>query len=145
MGVPRTRRPGHANSAAALTLRISEAAYVCLQAMRASARKAVEYAEGTGDGWDREELVVDAVANRVSDVAELAKYQFPAEEKDTYPQVPWDDLATAREFITHEYSRLDPDRLRELVEHALPDLIEAINDLGISVMTDDDEPADLDP
>ena len=124
--------------------RISEAAFECFQAMRASARKAVDYAEGAGDGWDREELVVDAIANRVSEVAELAKYQFPAEEKDTYPQLPWDDLATAREFITHEYSRLDPDRLRELVEHALPDVIEAINDLRIPVETDDDEPPDLD-
>lgn len=112
--------------------------------MRASARKAVAYAEAAGDGWDREELVVDAIANRVSEVADLAKYQFPAEEKDTYPQVPWDDLATAREFFTHQYSRLDPDRLRELVENALPDLIDAINELGISVRTDDDEPADLD-
>jgi uncharacterized protein with HEPN domain len=127
-----------------LTPRISEAAYVCLQAMRASARQAVAYAQEAGDGWDREDLVVDAIANRVSVVAELARYQFPAEEKDTYSQVPWDDLATAREFITHEYSRLDTDRLRELVEIALPDLIEAINDLGISVETDDDEPADLD-
>ena len=117
---------------------------MCLQAMRASARKAIAYAEAEGDGWDREALVVDAVANRVSVVAELAKYQFPAEEKDTYPQVPWDDLATAREFLTHEYSRLDSDRLRELVENALPDLIEAINDLGISVVIDDDEPTDLD-
>jgi uncharacterized protein with HEPN domain len=112
--------------------------------MRASARKAVAYAQEAGDGWDREDVVVDAIANRVSVVAELARYQFPAEEKDTYSQVPWDDLFTAREFITHEYSRLDTDRLRELVEIALPDLIEAINDLGISVETDDDEPADLD-
>jgi uncharacterized protein with HEPN domain len=126
-----------------VTLRIGESAYECFQAMRASARKAVAYAEAAGDGWDREELVVDAIANRVSDVAELAKYQFPAEEKDAYPQVPWDDLATAREFFTHNYSRLDADRLRELVENALPDLIEAINDLGISVLTDDDEPSDL--
>ena len=125
--------------------KISEDAFVCFQAMRASARIAVMYAEGAGDGWDREDIVVDAVANRVSNVAELAKYQFPAEEKDTYPQVPWDDLATSREFITHEYSRLDTDRLRELVEIALPDLIEAINDLGIPVEIDDDEPPDLDP
>jgi uncharacterized protein with HEPN domain len=124
--------------------RISEAAYVCLQSMRASARQAVTYADAAGDGWDREDLVVDAIANRVSVVAELARYQFPAEEKDAYVQVPWDDLATAREFITHEYSRLDTDRLRELVEIALPDLIEAINDLGISVAIDDDEPSDLD-
>ena len=123
---------------------ISEAAFECFQAMRFSARKAVTYTEAAGDGWDREDLVVDAVANCVSVVAELAKYQFPAEEKDTYPQLPWDDLATAREFITHEYSRLDPDRLRELVENALPDLIEAINDLRIPVETDDDEPSDLD-
>ncbi|HEY8863202.1 MAG TPA: HepT-like ribonuclease domain-containing protein [Candidatus Dormibacteraeota bacterium] len=127
-----------------MTLRTGEPAYECFQAMRASARKAVAYAEAAGDGWDREELVVDAIANRVSEVADLAKYQFPAEEKDTYPQVPWDDLATAREFFTHQYSRLDPDRLRELVENALPDLIDAINELGISVRTDDDEPADLD-
>lgn len=112
--------------------------------MRESARKAVAYAESVGDGWDREELIVDAIANRVSEVADLAKYHFPAEEKDTYPQVPWDELATAREFFTHQYVRLDPERLRELVEIALPDLIDAINDLGISVRTDDDEPADLD-
>jgi uncharacterized protein with HEPN domain len=126
-----------------LTLRISEAAYVCFQVMRASARKGVAYAEEAGDGWDREELVVDAVANRVSQVAEFAKYQFPAEEKDSYPQVPWDDLASAREFFTREYTRLDSDRLRELVESALPELIEAINELGISVVIDDD-PSDLD-
>jgi uncharacterized protein with HEPN domain len=124
--------------------KISEDAFVCFQAMRASARIAVTYAESAGDGWDREDVVVDAVANRLSNVAELAKYQFPAEEKDTYPQVPWDDLATSREFITHEYSRLDTDRLRELVEIALPDLIEAINDLGIPVETDDEEPPELD-
>jgi uncharacterized protein with HEPN domain len=123
---------------------ISEAAYECFQVMRASARKALAYTEDAGDGWDREDLVVDAIANRVSDIADLAKYQFPAEEKDTYSQIPWDDLATAREFFTHEYSRLDAERLRELVENALPDLIEAINDLGISVVTDDDEPSELD-
>jgi uncharacterized protein with HEPN domain len=122
---------------------ISEDAHACFQAMRASARKAVAYAEAEGDGWDREDLVVDAIANRVSEVADLAKYQFPAEEKDTYPQVPWDDLATAREFFTHQHSRLDPDRLRELVENALPDLIDAINELGIPVETDDDEPSEL--
>jgi len=127
-----------------VTLRTGEPAYECFQAMRASARKALAYAEAAGDGWDREELIVDAIANRVSEVADLAQYQFPAEEKDTYPQVPWDDLATAREFFTHQYSRLDPDRLRELVENALPDLIDAINELGISVRTEPDEPADLD-
>ena len=126
-----------------MTSRISDAAYVCFQAMRTSARKAVAYADEAGDGWDREELVLDAIANRVSEVAEFAKYQFPAEEKDTYPQVPWDDLASAREFFTREYTRLDSDRLRELVESALPDLIDAINELGISVVIDDD-PTDLD-
>jgi len=99
--------------------------------MRHNAERALSHAARGGRDWQRDELVVDAVANRVRQVAELATYQFPVEEKEDYPQIPWDQLARARHFYTHHYSRLDPQQLRDTVEAALPELIRAVDALGI--------------
>src|SRR5579862_6917109 len=65
--------------------------------MRQNAAKALQHASRGGDCWQQDDLVVDAVANRVRQVTELAKYQFPDDEKSGYPQVPWDELARARD------------------------------------------------
>lgn len=91
---------------------MSNFALAVLAEMRDNASKAIEYAERGGDRWEQHGLIADAVANRVRQVTELAKYAFPEDEKKDYPQVPWDELARARDFYTHHYRDLDFERLR---------------------------------
>jgi uncharacterized protein with HEPN domain len=98
---------------------VSDLALVILAEMRQNAAKALEHAARGGDRWHEDDLVVDAVANRVRQLTELAKYQFPEDEKGDYPQVPWDELARARDFYTHHYDDLDVTKLRATVEGPL--------------------------
>lgn len=105
--------------------------------MRDSAQKAVAHTARGGDAWHNDELVVDAVANRVRLVTELAKYAFPGDEKADFPQIPWDDLARARDFYTHHYSRLDPERLRDTVEVSLGRLLDELDRLEIPDYAED--------
>jgi len=108
-----------------------------LAEMRDNAQRAIAYATRGGDNWHQDELVVDAVANRVRQVTELAKYAFPEDEKADFPQIPWDKIARVRDFYTHHYSRLNPERLRRTVEVSLRELLEELDRLGIPDFLDE--------
>ena len=110
---------------------MSDLALVILAEMRDSASKAVEHSRRGGDRWEEDDLIVDAVANRVRQVTELAKYAFPEDEKNEYPEVPWDELARARDFYTHHYHDLDAERLRATVEGPLRDLLRVLVELDL--------------
>jgi hypothetical protein len=60
---------------------VSDLALVILAEMRDSASKAVEHSRRGGDIWEEDDLIVDAVSNRVRQVSELAQYAFPEDEK----------------------------------------------------------------
>jgi uncharacterized protein with HEPN domain len=112
-------------------------AFAVLAQMRDSARLAVAYTDREGPEWHHEELICDAVANRVRQVAELAKYAFPKSERDQYPQVPWNELARVRDFYTHHYARLDPQRLRQTVDSSLRTLLTELERLDLPDFVDD--------
>ncbi|HVB78245.1 MAG TPA: HepT-like ribonuclease domain-containing protein [Candidatus Nitrosotalea sp.] len=102
---------------------MSDLALVILAEMMKDATKAIEHVDRGGDRWPEDDLIVDAVANRVRQVAELAKYQFPEDEKADYPQIPWDEIARARDFYTHHYRDLDAELLRRTVDGPLRQLV----------------------
>ncbi len=110
---------------------MSNFALAVLAEMRDNASKAIEYAERGGDRWEQHGLIADAVANRVRQVTELAKYAFPEDEKKDYPQVPWDELARARDFYTHHYRDLDFERLRGTVDGPLRKLLDILIELDL--------------
>jgi uncharacterized protein with HEPN domain len=110
---------------------MSNFALAVLAEMLGNASKAVEYAERGGDRWEQDGLIADAVANRVRQVTELAKYAFPEDEKKDYPQVPWDELARARDFYTHHYRDLDLERLRGTVDGPLHELLDILIELDL--------------
>jgi len=116
---------------------LSELAIGVLAEMRPSARRAIAYARRGGGNWHQDELVVDAVANRVRQVAELAKYAFPEDEKADFPQIPWDEIARVRDFYTHHYSKLDPARLRETVDVSLRGLLDELDRLEVPDFVDE--------
>lgn len=110
---------------------MSDFALAVLAEMRDNASKAIEYADRGGDRWEQDGLIADAVANRVRKVTELAKYAFPEDEKKDYPQLPWDELARARDFYTHHYRDLDFERLRGTVDGPLRELVGILVDLDL--------------
>lgn len=117
---------------------MSRVAIAVLAQMRDSARLAGSHASRGGADWHHDELIVDAVANRVRQIAELAKYAFPEDERDHYPRVPWNELARVRDFYTHHYARLDPQRLRQTVEGPMSTLLAELERLDLPEFTDDD-------
>lgn len=110
---------------------MSELALAVLAEMRENASKAIQYARSGGESWQEDGLIADAVANRVRQVTELAKYAFPEDEKQEYGRVPWDEMARARDFYTHHYRDLDVERLRATVDGPLRDLLGILDELDL--------------
>jgi len=67
----------------------------------------------------------DAVARRLESIGEAVK-GLPQDLRDRYPEVPWRDIAGARDVLVHEYFRIDLDLAWEMVKVDIPDLAERI-------------------
>jgi uncharacterized protein with HEPN domain len=67
----------------------------------------------------------DAVARRLEIIGEAVK-GLPRDLRDRYPEVPWRDIAGARDVLVHEYFRIDLDLAWEMVKEDIPDLAEKI-------------------
>ncbi len=98
--------------------------------MLANAERVLEWVERAGPRWFDDPFSVDAIAKRVEQVAEIAKYQFPLPLRRDYPQIDWDSIAGARDKFVHEYRYLDVRILRGIVESDIPRLIAILRDLG---------------
>ncbi len=97
-----------------------------LRFMRECAERAMNYAADHPD-WRRDDLVLDAIAKRVEQLAELAKYRLPRAQRADYPEIPWDVIAGMRDRLVHEYADLDVEILASIVEEDLPVVIQAID------------------
>ncbi len=96
--------------------------------MRSNAQLALDYAREHPD-WLERQIVLDAIAKRIEQVAELAKYQFPRELRDRFPEIEWNAIAGMRDRLVHDYDQLDLDVLRAVIEGHLPRLIATIQAL----------------
>jgi uncharacterized protein with HEPN domain len=67
----------------------------------------------------------DAVARRLEVIGEATK-RLPQELRDRYPNVPWRDIAGARDVLVHEYFRIDLELAWEMVQDDVPKLAEQV-------------------
>lgn len=63
----------------------------------------------------------DAVARRLEIIGEAVK-RLPHELLVQYPEIPWRDIAGARDILIHEYFRIDLDLAWEMVRDDVPGL-----------------------
>ena len=63
----------------------------------------------------------DAVARRLEIVGEAVK-GLSQDLRDRYPEVPWRDIAGARDVLVHEYFRIDLDLAWHMVKTDVPAL-----------------------
>ncbi|GMQ82956.1 MAG: DUF86 domain-containing protein [Rhodothermia bacterium] len=70
----------------------------------------------------------DAVIRRLEIIGEAVK-GLPTDLRDKYPDIPWRDIAGARDILIHEYFRVDPELAWEMAREDLPRLASEIEEI----------------
>jgi uncharacterized protein with HEPN domain len=63
----------------------------------------------------------DALVRRLEIIGQAVK-GLPQDLRDLHPQVPWREIAGARDILAHEYFRVDLDLAWDMIQHNVPEL-----------------------
>lgn len=74
-------------------------------------------------------MAYDAVLRNLAVIGEAVR-SLPNETRDRVPGVPWAAIAGLRNVVVHEYFRVNPDLVLDIVEHQLTPLAERLRTLG---------------
>lgn len=97
--------------------------------MLLAARKVLEFA--TGVDWrrfKRDDLIQNAVMCQIQIIGEAANKVSPGSKSD-HPEVPWREIVAMRNRLVHEYFRILPDRVWEVVQTHVSALIRMLEPL----------------
>jgi uncharacterized protein with HEPN domain len=70
-------------------------------------------------------MAYDAVLRNLAVIGEAVR-NVPDETRASMPDVPWASIAGLRNVVVHEYFRVNPDLILDIVEHQLADLAAAL-------------------
>ncbi len=95
--------------------------------------EAAELLERYTAGLSRQEFAgniekQDAVARRLEIIGESVK-RLPKDLRDQHPDVPWREIAGARDVLVHEYFRIDVDLAWAMVKQDVPELAARIRSI----------------
>ena len=97
--------------------------------MLLAAKKVLEFTEGIDwERFSRDELVQNAVMRQIQIIGEAAR-GVSAEYQVEHDQVPWREIVGMRNRLVHEYFRILPRRVWDVVENDIPDLIQKLEPL----------------
>ena len=97
--------------------------------MLLAARKVLEFTKGVDWArFKRDELVQNAVMRQIQIIGEAARMVSP-EYQNEHPEVPWRDMVGMRNRLVHEYFRILPDRVWDVVEKHIPALVRLLEPL----------------
>ena len=94
-----------------------------------AARKVVEFTHNCDlKRFRRDEVLQHAVMRLIQIIGEAAG-RVSREVRDAEPGIPWGEIIGMRHRLVHDYSRIDVDRVWEVVQQDIPDLIQKIEPL----------------
>lgn len=97
--------------------------------MLLAARKVLQFTRGVNwEQFERDELVQNAVMRQIQIIGEAARRISPEYQSD-HPEVPWRDIVGMRNRLVHEYFRILPGRVWNVVEKQIPDLVQMLEPL----------------
>lgn len=73
-------------------------------------------------------MAYDAVLRNIAVIGEAVR-SLPNETRDRMPDVPWAAIAGLRNVVIHEYFRVNPDLILDLVKNQLAPLAERLRDV----------------
>ena len=95
--------------------------------------EAIENSQSYVRDMTYEEFVTDTKTVRASayevGVIGEATGRIPTEVRQLHPEVPWDKMQAMRNFVFHEYFRIDLDILWQTITQNLPPLLPLLRDL----------------
>jgi len=99
-------------------------------------RLVLEYAAAGPESFFQSQMLQDAIIRRFEVIGEAVRRLSP-EIRSGAPEIPWSDLAGLRNLLAHQYDRIDPEQVWEVVtteaEHLLGQVETYLNKLGVEV------------
>jgi uncharacterized protein with HEPN domain len=97
--------------------------------MLLATRKVQQFTQGvTWNQFQGDDLLQNAVMRLIQIVGEAARKVSP-EFKQAHPEIPWQGIIGMRNRLVHDYFRIEPSRVWEVIEKDLPALIPLIEPL----------------
>jgi uncharacterized protein with HEPN domain len=97
--------------------------------MLLAARELDKYTQRVSfEAFDRDRLLQHAVIRLIEIIGEAAR-NISTEFKATHPEIPWSGIVGMRNRLIHEYFRVTPERVWEVVKKDLAALIALIEPL----------------
>lgn len=73
-------------------------------------------------------MAYDAVLRNLAVIGEAVRF-LPTETREAMPDVPWAAIAGLRNTVVHEYFRVNPDLILDIVDHQLGPLADRLRNL----------------
>lgn len=113
--------------------------HVRLRHMLDAAREVVDFTTGRKRAdLDTDQLLLRALSMSTGIIGEAAS-QLDDEFRQSYDSIPWRQIIGMRNFLFHEYFRVDPDILWQTVTRAVPPLIPQIESILAEMDNTDEE------
>lgn len=97
--------------------------------MLLAARKVENFTRGVS--WEKfsaDDLLQNAVMHQIQIIGEAAR-KISQQYKSAHPQIPWQAIIGMRNRLVHEYFDIIPERVWDVVQNSIPELIRLIEPL----------------
>lgn len=102
---------------------------VYLEDIAESIKHIEEYTKGVKEAdFYRDTKLQDAVLRRLEIIGEAVK-KIPQAIKSKYPDVPWKEIAGTRDILSHEYFRVNLERIWKTIQEDLLPFKEKIEEI----------------
>jgi len=101
-------------------------ATVSLRHMLDAARRAIELAHGRSRADLDEQDVVALALTRLVEIVGEASRRVPEDVRRDHAEIPWRQIAGARDRLIHGYDEVDLDILWNIVTVRLPELVQQV-------------------
>lgn len=93
--------------------------------IRAAIARCIDYRDHL-DSADLGAMAYDAILRNLAVIGEAVK-SLPDDLKQGHPETPWPSIAGLRNVVVHEYFRVNPDMIRDIVDNQLASLLDDLD------------------